>query len=468
MRIISLFFVLGLLLQSISSQQKTQETDSLIALSQTGSSPLFFTPFQYGLNAIKVANYSEPKETTVRNGLPNLVGKIALNTDTINIGFIGGSITRASNQYRGQTLDYLQRTFPNVAFKGINAGVSGTGTDLGACRLQEQILQYKPNLVFVEFAVNGGPDEAMEGIIRQIIKHDPQTDICLIYTITQTKSYAIGEIPVNIARLEKIVDYYHLPSIHLGLQAALLEKEEKLIWKAAVEEKTDKIIFSHDGVHPAITGGNLYASAIARAIDQLKNFKGQQLKSLPSPIFADNWEDAMMVDPLEAAQFSKGWISIKPSDFADLNQFAGWFPHIMKAENADESFSFKFKGKAFGIFDIGGPEVGQLEIMVDGKNVQLKRTQNVRIQRADFNDGAQPALLNRFNSYCNNRYRGQFDIIELEPGVHTVKLTVSAQKADKASILGGVNLSDITAFTSKYDRNCIYLGKILLRGEIIK
>lgn len=452
---------------SLSAQVTSKSSEQLIAESQTGAMPLFFEIPKNQLLGSDVMSFRNKKEFTLRGGLPNFFRKTKAKKPVI-IGYFGGSITRADNQYRLQSAAYIQRLFPDVVMKGINAGVSGTGTDLGACRLYNQILQYKPDLVFVEFAVNGGPDEAMEGIIRQLKKYNPKTDICLIYTITQTKPYTIGEIPDNIARLEKIAAHYNLPSIHLGLQAAMLEKEEKLLWKGSVTEQSGKIIFSSDGVHPSAAGGNLYASAIARAMVQLKGMNGKRLKKMPTPLLADNWEDANMVDPLETAQFSKGWTSIKPTEFADFKQFESWFPYIMKAENAGESFSFKFEGKALGIFDIGGPEAGQLELTVDGKNVQLKKTQAKRVQFAELIESEQPALLNRFNTYCKNRYRGQFDIVELEPGIHTVELTVSAQKADKASILGVSNLSGNSNFSEKYQQNCIYIGKILLRGKVIK
>ena len=38
---------------------------------------------------------------------------------------------------------------------GLNAVISGTGSDLGAFRVSEQLLKYKPDLIFIEFAVNG-------------------------------------------------------------------------------------------------------------------------------------------------------------------------------------------------------------------------------------------------------------------------------------------------------------------------
>ncbi len=87
----------------------------------------------------------------------------------LKVGFIGGSITQGNAGYRPQVLRYLQAMFPHNDIKALNAGVSGTGTDLGACRIREQLLQYQPDLIFVEFAVNGAYAEGMEGIVRQAL-----------------------------------------------------------------------------------------------------------------------------------------------------------------------------------------------------------------------------------------------------------------------------------------------------------
>ncbi len=63
-------------------------------------------------------------------------------------------------------------------------------------------------------------------MIRKIIKENPHTDICLIYTIytNQATVYQKGDVPQVIKRLEDIATYYQLPSIHLGMEAAALEK----------------------------------------------------------------------------------------------------------------------------------------------------------------------------------------------------------------------------------------------------
>ncbi|HEX6428777.1 MAG TPA: SGNH/GDSL hydrolase family protein, partial [Niastella sp.] len=53
---------------------------------------------------------------------------------------------------------------------------------------------------------------------------------------------------------------------------------------------------------------------------------------------------------------------------------------------------------------------------------------------------------------------------KVEPGLHTVTMKISAVRADKRSMLGEKQLSDITANPERYNRTVVYLGKILLCG----
>ncbi|WP_168208970.1 SGNH/GDSL hydrolase family protein [Chitinophaga sp. XS-30] len=436
-----------------------QTAEELIAASQAGASPLYFDVHTANVPLVTTGSFRDERECNVRKGLPNFFHK-ALNGKTVTAGFIGGSITQGSACYRPQTAKYLQSMFPGVTLKALNAGVSGTGTDLGACRLHDQLLQYHPDLIFVEFAVNGAYAPGMEGIIRQIRQFDPEIDICLIYTISngQTKIYAEGDVPENIAGLEKVAAHYGIPSIHLGMEAAMLEKSGELHWKHN-GDVPGKIIFSRDGIHPLPAGGNLYAAAIARGMQQMKKLNTPLRHAIPAPLFPDNWEDAGMYAPLELAQFSEGW-----QKTATRQQFAAWFPYIMEASAPGASFTFRFNGTAFGLFTIGGPEAGQLGITVDGKPLPLstRPLPGTRI----FRPGEQP-WLNLFNSYCNNRYRGQHDLVALPPGDHTVTIQLSTEKADKVKILGAQRQEDILQHPEKYDRTVIYLGKILLRGRRI-
>ncbi len=451
------WLIQGLLLLMAAGQATAQNRQDLIAASQAGASPLFFQPGA-DVPLVSTAGFSDSRECSLRNGLPAFFKKAGAGKPVV-IGFIGGSITQGSVGYRPQTMRYIQSMYPNVEIKALNAGVSGTGTELGACRIGEQLLQHQPDLVFVEFAANGAYAKGMEGIVRQIRRANPAADICLIYTIVtnQPQVYAAGNIPENIKGLEKIAEHYGLPSVHLGLQAALLEKEGRLVWKGN-EADSGRILFSKDGVHPLQEGGNLYAAAIARSMEKMKQqHTAQNRNAMPAPLFPDNWEDAGMYDPLRIAQFSGDWQPVT------LPQFSAWFPRIQQASSPGASFTFRFKGSAFGLFDVGGPEAGQIVIQVNGKDMKTiappePGTQVFRLEAGNS------IPVNRFNMYCNNRYRGQHQLFRLEPGDYTVTIRLSSQKADKAAILGPAQIEDITKHPEKYDRTVLYLGKILIKG----
>ncbi|WP_276485823.1 SGNH/GDSL hydrolase family protein [Paraflavitalea pollutisoli] len=441
-----------------------ESRDKLIAASQSGASPLFFDPGAREVRVITPLPFDNVQECTVRDGLPNFFKKAAAGK-AVTIGYIGGSITQAVQGYRAGSARFIQSMYPRTPMKAINAGVSGTGTDLGACRLWEQLLQYRPDLVFIEFAVNGAYRDGLEGMIRQIRREDPTIDICLLYTLFngQTAFYAAGKVPDNIAGFDSIAAHYGIPAIHLGMQPAMLEQEDKLVWKSDSRSIPGKTIFSVDGIHPLSAGGDLYAGAIARSMQRMQSTAGQLQHGLPVPVIAGNWEAAGMYAPESIARFEGDWQKIDPADSSYLNSFKGWFPYLLKGERPGAGFTFRFSGDLFGFFDIGGPEVGQLAIEVDGRPVQISGVlPGTRVSA--IRDGG-TAYLNRFNSFCNNRYRGQFDCIRLAPGEHTVTVRISADKADKRAILGEKQLQDITANPGRYDRTVFYLGKILLNGK---
>lgn len=468
------FIILGYACSGFAQSvgQKDLERDQLIAASQAGAMPLFFDIATLKGPDVLPDDFKNGNEFLLRDGLPNFFNKLK-HQKSGNIGYLGGSITRAGNMYRVQSAKYIQSMFPGSKLKGINAGVSGTGTDLGACRLYDQLLKYHPDLVFVEFAVNQAFQDGLEGIIRQIIKYDPTIDICILYTIYdgQAKYYAEGKVPPNIAALERIAAHYKLPSIHMGLQAGILEAEGKLLWKAGqVGNQTvnsGQLIFSQDGVHPSEAGGTLYAGAIARAMEKMKENDQPKAHVMPAALIADHWEDATMYAPKEIAVFSREWSSVDPNEIDQFRQFSGWFPYVMKADQPGASFTFKFQGEMFGFFDIGGPESGQLIVELDGKRLKLNAGKFPHMGKAVTREGAEVAVVNRFNSFCNNRYRGQYHMIEVEPGTHEVRLSVSPVIPDKRKILGEKQLEDITQHPEKYNRTAVYLGKILLRGKMI-
>ena len=143
----------------------------------------------------------DAQEVRVRNGLPNF---------SEASGRQGSPHRLPRRQHHRtarlapKTLKWFQDQYPNAAVSEINAAIGGTGSDLGVFRLGHDVLRHKPDLLFIEFAVNDGAPhhrihQAVEGIVRQTYAADSATDICFVYTLvagwTQTCATAIPTPP---------------------------------------------------------------------------------------------------------------------------------------------------------------------------------------------------------------------------------------------------------------------------------
>jgi len=395
-------------------------------------------------------------ECRERSGLPNILSKLKSGS-TVRIAYLGGSIT-SQDGWRSTSLDWFRQQFSNARVSEINAAIGGTGSDLGVFRLQYDVLEHQPDLLFIEFAVNddGVPAQqiirCMEGIVRQTWKRDPSTDICFVYTLAGDMLATLqqGRFPRSASAMEKVAEHYGIPSIHMGLEVARLEKEGKLVFKGE-KPKTeaeraalgDKILFSPDAVHPYTdTGHQLYLEAVVRSLPRIEEVGTLGLHPLPAPLVADNWEAAKMV-PLSQATLSSGWRRLNAPTNSLAKSFGNRLPELWAAREPGESISFKFRGTTARIYDLVGPDCGQVTIAVDDRP---------------------PVLTPRFDAYCTYHRLSTLSVAEgLPEGVHSVKITIHPQQPDKAKILSQRHekLND----PKRFDGTAWYAGAILLIGE---
>jgi hypothetical protein len=80
------------------------------------------------------------EEFRSRDGLPNLFAKLQAG-GSVRLAYLGGSIT-AANGWRPKTLAWVQAQSPQARVAQINAAISGTGSDYGACRVQGDVLAH--------------------------------------------------------------------------------------------------------------------------------------------------------------------------------------------------------------------------------------------------------------------------------------------------------------------------------------
>lgn len=393
------------------------------------------------------------KEYRERTGLPNFYAKVEKGK-AVKIAYLGGSITEAKNGWREQSLKWFERQYPTATFTHVNAAIGGTGSDLGAYRLQQDVLVHKPDLVFVEFAVNDASKsqvsihQSMEGIVRQIWQKDPFTDICFVYTLTGEMAPTIerGKFPMSASAMEKIADYYGIPSVHLGLEVVALAKADKLIFTGKSADYPDKLVFSGDNVHPfPNTGHRLYVEALSRALPEINKVKVSKAKhALPEPFTGKNLEKARMFSVKDLPR-TNGWEELSIHFDTVAYQFQNRFNYLIKATKPGEKITIKFKGTRFGLYDVMGPGCGQYRITVDGKPSYL-----------------QP----RFDQYCTYYRSNYFFLPEMEDKEHTVVLEVSGELLDKERILQKRNNSTKNNLAI-YQASALYAAQVMIVGRLI-
>lgn len=396
------------------------------------------------------------KEFFPRRGLLNVIQKLE-NGETVTIVYFGGSNTR-SEGYRVMTADWLRGQYPKADIRSVNAGISGTGSDLGCARLETDVLRHQPDLVFVEFVGNdGGVPESkarIEGIVRQIRKRSRFTDILFVYTVKERDvvGFQSGEYQKGALMQEEVADYYGIPSIHLGVAVCQLVSEGKLIFTSGADQSIPgAVVFTHDSIHPTIPEGHrIYTDTITRSFEKIRELRdhlGRVEHNLPqAPLVPDNpWEYAAMLPLDDHASFSAGWSYRTPDDFALVREYNWLFPGLWRAVDPGEAITVQFEGTHIGLFDIGGPDSGRLKVMVDG---------------------GEPFLVDRFTPH-NDHNRNQYVFLpELPNGRHTVRFEVDAEKTDKAAVFEACgnerSREHVRQHPDWYDQTVIQLGKLLL------
>ena len=339
---------------------------------------------------------------TLRNGLPHFMEKVKAKED-VRISYFGGSITAGAGSskpqfcYRELLTAWLSKDNPGVHFTPYNAAIGGTGSWLGAFRCYNDVIYQRPDLVIVEFAVNdgGGKEQdviaSMEGIVRQLRRAASKPDILFVYTMVKSHldDFKAGNLPPTMQYHEKVAEHYGIPSVCMAKHSA----EAILSGKMTIDD------FTKDGVHPKDAGYALYLEALQPFFAKIKEQPGTPAGALPKPLSPHPLENAKLI-PYDWAQMDSDWLGWQLSSSANL-------PHVAVANKPGATITLKFKGDQVGIYDIIGPDTGNLDFSLDG--------------------GAWQHRVN-FDKYCLTYARPSSTVLarDLDPKVeHEVKLRIA-------------------------------------------
>lgn len=214
----------------------------------------------------------------VRDGCPNVARKLRAG-EAVSVVFLGGSITENRAGFSTTVPAWMREKFPAAKIEAVNAGWGGTGSELGAQRLGTEVLPRKPDLVFVEFAVNdiAKPEFShMERIVRALWTADAETDVVFLYTLNKgdLEFYRKGWFPLSVSRHERAAAHYGVPMIAVAQTVAADVLAGKIAWED----------FSNDTCHPHARGYTHYTTAITTALDEFFAAGKPGPHAMPAPL----------------------------------------------------------------------------------------------------------------------------------------------------------------------------------------
>lgn len=393
-----------------------------------------------------------------RGGLGHFFGKLKAGKP-VKIGYLGGSIT-AANGWRVKSREWFAKEFPQARIEEIHAAIGGTGSDLGVYRVERDALRHQPDLLFVEFAVNdGGAHPAdiwrgMEGIVRQTWAKLPECDICFVYTfrVGYETDLRAGNCPRAASADEKLAEFYGIPSVNFALRVVEQETAGKLIFQAEADQPAPegKVVFSHDGVHPIDAGHALYAEVLAEAVNAWDSDAKpvDHAAKLAKTFVPDHWQ-AAKIAPVSSEMLEGGWTQLSPNEGLGKS-FGQRMDTIWEGTEPGQKLRFRFKGSAAALYDLVGPDGGQIILTVDGQ------------------DKGKP--LPRFDSYCTYH---RISVLRLAQGLdpekeHEITLEIHPEQPDRQPVAFRLKNPEVELKEPKYQGTKVRVGGLLLLGDLVK
>lgn len=222
------------------------------------------------LGLISVPAFASDVKTSGYDNLNNNAGDLV-------IGFLGGSITVADgdsnsmgfNRYATRVTKWFQDKYPAKTVKQVNAGIGGTGSDLGKYRVMTDIGAYAPDVVFVEYAVNDTHYSRlysetvrsnMETIVRTLQSLPKVPVIVFLYSM-HDDSYAKLNY-TSIPDHQAVADYYDIETIDFYNYMKPLVEKGDFIW-----DKTKAGSLTNDNIHPNAPGHEQYGKYIISQLE---------------------------------------------------------------------------------------------------------------------------------------------------------------------------------------------------------
>ena len=300
----------------------------------------------------------------------------------VTIAYMGGAITAGAGasspektSFRALVTDWLRKRYPKSEITELNASINNTGASggslYGALRARRDVIAYKPDIVFVEFAVNDTNEnevpvkKGVEGLLRQLLVVSQPPEVVMLYA-------TIAQRGVHAEWHDVLASHYQVPSINLQdrVWAMIDGGKVKLaeFWPGASHSGASW----KDSAPPSDAGHKLYADLIISYLAEQEKLKATPImRALPPPLVSDE---------MNYGEF-KAVVEIKPNKTAGKEsgkeRAANWRTEasndralpseLLVSDRAGAQVEYYFDGAVIGVSYRTGPDGGIIECLIDGK-----------------------------------------------------------------------------------------------------
>jgi acyl-CoA thioesterase I len=330
----------------------------------------------------------------------------ARNGEPVTIVFLGASITHGCDLEKSECFPAITYHFFSNKFgtgtniRYINAGIPGTSSLFGLIRVDQDVINYEPDLVFVEFAINDGKSDlnrtSFEGLIARLLESESQPAVVLLFAVAESGYTCQGQ-------MKQVGIHYDLPMISFKEAFFPEIAANHMLWKD----------FFYDQGHPNTHGHTLIAEMIQHYFDSAYTKEKDTAYELPErAFFGRQLQSMILLDSSNLALDKTG--GFKAAQTVEWMK-NGW---VREAGASMESFTFKLTCMCLFIVYKESSQIdsGTAEVYVDG-NFHL--------------------ALNGYNSLGWNNPVTKLVFQEREAAVHTIELRMAEYDTDKQfTILG--------------------------------
>lgn len=286
--------------------------------------------------------------------------------EKVTIACIGGSITQGTISNGADDADvgfktcyadifhqWWTETFPDTEIEFINAGIGATNSYLGVHRVQEDVLDYNPDLVLVEFSVNddgvSSAEVSYDNLVRRIYEAESSPAVLLLF---------MGQANGSTAQDTHVRIGYNYMTPMVSYINVIKDMMETGVFTAKQ--------LSGDVTHPSALGHAIVGEILWKYMNNVNAYRDTYEEPAAfdeKPVTRDKYTNAQILD-------SKSITPDDLGDFAESNKF-GRYPNDWTCEAGEGNLTFTVTCKNLGImyYCTTNGQSGQFEVYVDGEKV---------------------------------------------------------------------------------------------------